>query len=41
MEGFMGPDTYVAEDYLICHQWEGMSLVLCRLDAPAWGMLEG
>jgi hypothetical protein len=29
--------TYVAEDCLIWHQWEGRSLVLWRLDAPAQG----
>jgi hypothetical protein len=31
------PDTYVAEEYLIWHQWEGMYLVLWRLDAPEKG----
>uniref|UniRef100_M0RAW8 Uncharacterized protein n=1 Tax=Rattus norvegicus TaxID=10116 RepID=M0RAW8_RAT len=29
----MAPATYVAEDGLIWHQWEGRSLVLWRLDA--------
>ena len=35
MEGPMAPDTYVAEDCLIWHQWEGRLLVLWRIDAPA------
>jgi hypothetical protein len=35
MEGSMAPATYVADDCLIWHQWEGMHLVLWRLDAPA------
>jgi hypothetical protein len=30
-------DTYVAEDGLIWHQWEGRPLVLWRLDAPVYG----
>jgi hypothetical protein len=32
----MAPDTYVQEDGLIWHQWEGKSLVLWRFDAPTW-----
>ena len=36
MEGPMAPATYVAEDYLIWHQWEGRPLVLWRLDVPMW-----
>ena len=34
MEDPMTPATYVAEDGLICHQWEERPLVLWRLDAP-------
>ena len=33
----MDPSTYVAEDFLIWHQWEGRSLVLWRLVAPVKG----
>jgi hypothetical protein len=33
----MAPTTYVAEDCLIYHQWEGIHLVLWRLDAPEKG----
>jgi hypothetical protein len=29
--------TYVGEDCLIWHQWEGRHLVLLRLDAPEKG----
>jgi hypothetical protein len=42
MKGLIVPAAYVAEDYLICHQWEGRPLVLWRLNAPVqWdaGML--
>jgi hypothetical protein len=28
----MAPAGYVAEDYIICHHWEGSPLVLWRLD---------
>ena len=35
MSHSMVPTTYVAEDCLIRHQWEGRSLVLWRLFAPA------
>jgi len=31
------PDIYVAEDCLVWPQWEGMHLVLWRLDAPEKG----
>jgi hypothetical protein len=37
----MAPPTYVAEDYLICHQWEGRTLVLWRLVAPEKGVVGG
>jgi hypothetical protein len=37
----MAPATYVAEDYLIWHHWEGRSLVLWRLDAPEKGDARG
>ena len=38
----MDPTTYVAEDGLIWHQWEGRRLVLWKLDTPEKrGMLEG
>ena len=30
----MAPAGYVAEDSLICHDWEGTPLVLWRLDDP-------
>jgi hypothetical protein len=30
----MAPDTNVAGDYLIWHQWQGSPLVLWRLNAP-------
>ena len=30
----MSRATYVAEDGLLWHQWEGRTLVLRRLDAP-------
>jgi len=30
----MAPDTYVVDDCLIWHQWEGRCLVLGRPDAP-------
>jgi hypothetical protein len=33
----MAPTTYVAENCLIWHPWEGMHLVLWRLDAPEKG----
>ena len=33
----MAPATYVAENWLIQHQWEGRCLVLWRLDAPMKG----
>ena len=33
----MAPDTYVAEDGLIWHQWEERPLVLWRFDAPILG----
>ena len=33
----MAPATYVAEDGLIWHQWEGRPMVLWRLDAPSKG----
>jgi hypothetical protein len=32
-----GPTTYVAEDCLIWHQWEGKFLILWRLDGPEKG----
>ena len=32
--GSMAPDTYVAEDDRIWHQWEEKPLVLWRLDTP-------
>ena len=35
MEGSMAPVTYVAEDGLVWHQWEGRPLLLWRLNAPA------
>jgi hypothetical protein len=35
MEGVMDPDILGITD-----QWEGRLLVLGRLEAPAWGMLE-
>jgi hypothetical protein len=34
LDGFMAPTTYVAEDELIWHQWEGRPLVQWRLNAP-------
>jgi len=34
MKGAMTPDTYVAEDGLTWHQWEGRPLVLWRFDTP-------
>ena len=37
MEGSMAPVTYVAEDGLVWHQWEGRPLLLWRLNAPAQG----
>jgi hypothetical protein len=37
MEGPMAPAVYVAEDGLVCHQWEERSLVLRRLNAPVKG----
>jgi hypothetical protein len=37
MDGFIAPATYVAEDGLIWHQWEGRPLLLKRLHAPACG----
>jgi hypothetical protein len=37
----MASATYVAEDDLISHQWEGRPLVLWRLDAPAKGDARG
>jgi len=39
--GFMAPTTYVAEDGLLWPQWEGMCLVLWRLDAPEKGDATG
>jgi hypothetical protein len=33
----MAPATYVVENCLILHQWEGRLLVLWRLNAPALG----
>jgi hypothetical protein len=41
MGGFMAPNTYVAENYLVWSQWEGWHLVLCRLDAPEKGDTRG
>lgn len=41
MGGFMTKNTYVAENYLVWHQWEGWHLVLLRLDTPEKGILEG
>jgi hypothetical protein len=35
MEGPIAPAAYIAEDGLIGHQWEGKTLVLERLNAPA------
>jgi hypothetical protein len=32
----MAPATYIAEDSLIWHKWEGRPLVLWRLDAPVY-----
>jgi hypothetical protein len=37
----MAPGTHVAEDCLIWPQWEGMCLVLWRLDAPEKGDARG
>ena len=37
----MVPATYVAQDYLIWHQWEGMNLIVWRLDAPEKGDARG
>jgi hypothetical protein len=37
----MAPTTYVAEECLIWHQWEGRHFVLWRLDAPAKGDARG
>jgi hypothetical protein len=34
MEGYKAPDTYLAEDYLIWHQWEGRTSDLWKVDAP-------
>jgi hypothetical protein len=33
----MVPDTYVAEEDIIWHQWEGRPFVLQSLDAPVLG----
>jgi hypothetical protein len=33
----LDPGTYVAEDYLLCPQWEKMCLIPKRLDAPGKG----
>jgi hypothetical protein len=35
MDVFMAPPIYVAEGCLTLHQWEGGTLILWRLDAPA------
>ena len=40
MEGSMAPDTCVAEDSFIWHQWKGRPLVLWRFDVPCREMLE-
>lgn len=32
----MAPDTYVAEDGLVRHQWDRRPLVLWKLDAAVW-----
>jgi hypothetical protein len=37
----MGSATYVAEDCLIWHQWEGRLLVLKRLEASEKGDARG
>jgi hypothetical protein len=37
----MAPTTYVAEDSLVWPQWEGMCLVLWRLDATEKGDARG
>ena len=37
IEGPVAPAAYVTEDDLIWHQWEGRTLVLWMLDAPAYG----
>jgi hypothetical protein len=34
MDGSIAAATYVEEDILISHLWEGRHLVLWRLDAP-------
>ena len=41
IHGWVHDSSYIAEDGLIWHQWEGRPLVLWKLDAPAMGMLEG
>jgi hypothetical protein len=33
----MAPAAYVAEGSHFWHHWEQRPLVLCRLNAPAWG----
>ena len=33
----MAPDTYVADDGLVWHQWKGWPLVLWQFDAPEQG----
>ena len=32
MDGCMAPGTYVAEDRIVCTQWETIHLILQRLD---------
>jgi hypothetical protein len=33
----MAPAVYAAEDYLLWHHWQGIPLVLWRLDNPGEG----
>ena len=35
------PATYVAEGCLVLPQWEGLCLILQRLDAPKWENTHG
>jgi hypothetical protein len=37
----MGPNTYVAENYLVWHQWEGWHLVLWSLHVTEKGGTRG